>query len=86
MIGRLETALPPRVTKTTLYRVAGWLLRVYVASLIVVGGYSLLWVLEVAGMLPSRVLSTAWIGVAAIGGLFLVLLVPLYYRARTAEC
>jgi len=85
MSNLLETALPPRVTKTTLYRVAGWLLRVYIASLVVVGGYSLLWVLEVAGMLPGRVLSTVWIGIAATGALFLVLLVPLYYTARAAE-
>ncbi|MFA9416879.1 hypothetical protein [Natrinema sp. HArc-T2] len=86
MIGRLETALPPRITKTTLYRVAGLLLRVYVVSLGLIGIYSLLWVLEVAGMLPGRVLSTVWFGVAAVGLLFLVLLIPLYYRARTTEC
>jgi len=86
MISRLETALPSRVTKTTLYRIVGWLLRVYVVSLALVGVYSFLWVLEVAGMLPGHVLSTAWFGVAAIGLLFLVLSIPLYYRARTTEC
>lgn len=85
MIGTLETMLPPQVTKTTLYRVVGWLLRVYVVSLGIVGVYSFLWVLEVAGMLPGHVLSTAWLGVAGIGLLFLVLLIPLYYRARTVE-
>lgn len=81
MIGRFE-AFPPAVTKTSLYRVVDRLLQVYVASLLIVGVYSLLWILEVAGMLPGRWLSTVWLGVAATGVLFLILLVPLYYVAR----
>lgn len=85
MIGRLEDSLPPAVTKTTLYRVAGWLLRAYVASLVIVGIYSLLWVLEVAGVLPGRWLSTAWVGIAAMGSIFLILLIPLYYAARAND-
>lgn len=85
MIGRLEDSFPPSVTRTTLYRVVGWLLRVYVASLLVVGIYSLLWVLEIAGMLPGRWLSTVWIGIAAMGSVFLVLSLPLYYAARSND-
>ncbi|WP_226042147.1 hypothetical protein [Natrinema sp. DC36] len=85
MIGHLEDSFPPAVTTTTLYRIVGWLLRVYVASLLIVGVYSLLWVLEVAGMLPVRWLSTVWLGVAATGVLFLILLVPLYYVARSTD-
>ncbi|SEP81352.1 hypothetical protein [Natrinema salaciae] len=85
MIGRLEDPVPPSVAKTTLYRVAGWLLRAYVATLLVVGVYSLLWLLEIAGMLPGRWLSTVWIGIAAMGAVFLVLSLPLYYAARTTD-
>lgn len=85
MIGHLEDSFPPAVTKTTLYRIVGWLLRVYVVSLLVVGVYSLLWVLEVAGMLPGRWLSTVWLGVAAMGAIFLILLIPLYYTARSTD-
>jgi len=53
MIGYLDDSFPPAVTKTTLYRIVGWILQVYVASLLIVGVYSLLWILEVAGMLPG---------------------------------
>lgn len=85
MIGRLEDPIPPAVAKTTLYRAAGWLLRVYVISLGIVGVYSLLWLLEVAGMLPGRWLSTVWICIAAMGSIFLVLLIPLYFAARSTD-
>ncbi|WP_254764420.1 hypothetical protein [Natrinema marinum] len=85
MIGRLENSLPPAVTKSTLYRVVGWLFRAYVASLVILGVYSLLWVLELAGVLPGRWLSTAWIGIAAMGSIFLILLAPLYYAARSTD-
>ncbi|QLG48018.1 hypothetical protein [Natrinema halophilum] len=85
MIGRLENSFPPSVTRTMLYRVVGWLLRLYVASLLVVGVYSLLWILEIAGLLPGRWLSTVWIGIATMGSIFLILLIPLYYAARSNE-
>ncbi|WP_408958448.1 hypothetical protein [Natrinema sp. 74] len=85
MLGCLEDSFPPAVTKTTLYRIAGWLLRAYVAGLAILGVYSLLWVLEIAGVFPSRWLSTAWIGIAAMGSIFLVLSFPLYYAARSTE-
>ncbi|MBZ6493938.1 hypothetical protein [Natrinema longum] len=85
MSGRFQASLPASVTKTTLYRAVGWLFRAYVASLLVVGGYSLLWILEIAGMLPAHLLSTAWIGMAAMGVVFLVISLPLYYAARTAD-
>lgn len=85
MNGYLDDSFPPAVTKTTLYRIVGWLLRVYVASLLIVGVYSLLWILELAGMLPGRWLSTVWLGVAATGVVFLILLVPLYYVARATD-
>lgn len=85
MIGRLEDSFPPAVTKTTLYRVVGWLLRAYVVSLGIVGVYSLLWLLEVAGTLPGRWLSTVWLGIAAMGTIFLILLFPLYYAARSSD-
>lgn len=78
-----ENYFPPRVTKTTLYRVVGWGLRLYVTLLLVVGGYSLLWTLELAGLVPEAWLSTIWIGIAVMGSLFLVLLVPLFYVSRS---
>lgn len=82
---RLEDAVPPAVATTTLYRVAGWLLRAYVVCVLVVGVYSLLWVLEIAGMLPGRLLSTVWLGIAAMGTVFVVLSLPLYYAARSTD-
>nr|WP_254525369.1 hypothetical protein [Natrinema caseinilyticum] len=85
MIGRFEDPFRPSVTRTTLYRVVGWLLWVYVVSLLVVGVYSVLWIFEIAGVLPGRWLSTAWIGVPAIGSVFLVLLIPLYYAGRSND-
>lgn len=83
-MGRLEGALPPRVTTTALYRLVGWGLRCYVAAVLVVGCYSLLWVLDVAGLVPGAWLSTVWIAIAVMGALFLVLLVPLFYTSRSA--
>lgn len=85
MIGRFEGSLPPAITRTTLYRLVGWLLRVYVASLVVVGVYSLLWVLEIAGLFPDRWLSTVWLGIVAMGVIVLVLAVPLHYAARSTD-
>lgn len=81
----LDDYFPPRVTKTTLYHVVGWGLRLYVLSLVVVGGYSILWVLELAGLIPEPWLSTIWIAIAVMGCLFLVLLVPLFYSARSSN-
>ena len=81
---RLEELVPPQVTKTTLYHVVGWGLRLYVCSLVVVGAYSLLWVLKLAGVVPETWPSAIWIGSAVIGCLFLVLLVPLFYSARSS--
>ncbi|ELY45381.1 hypothetical protein [Natronorubrum tibetense] len=72
------------MTKTTLYHVVGWGLRLYVCSLVVVGGYSLLWVLKLAGVVPETWPSAIWIGSAVMGCLFLVLLVPLFYSARSS--
>ncbi|MDF9746795.1 hypothetical protein [Natrinema salsiterrestre] len=85
MIGRFEESLPPSVTKTTLYRVVGWLLRAYLAIVLVAGVYSLLWVLEIAGVFPERWLSTVWIGIVAMGSVFLILALPLYYAARSTD-
>ena len=81
----LEAYFPPRVTKTTLYRVVGWGLRCYVAALLLVGGYSLLWVFDVAGLVPEAWLSAVWIAIAVMGSLFLVLLIPLFYASRSAS-
>ncbi len=81
---RLEELVPPQVTKTTLYHVVGWGLRLYVCSLVVVGAYSLLRVLKLAGVVPETWPSAIWIGSAVIGCLFLVLLVPLFYSARSS--
>ncbi|ELZ18072.1 hypothetical protein C477_12727 [Haloterrigena salina JCM 13891] len=80
----LEDALPPRVTKTTLYRVVGWGLRLYVLTVLVVGCYSLLWVLDLAGLVSESWLSTVWIAIAVMGTLFLVLLIPLFYTSRSS--
>ncbi|NUB92536.1 hypothetical protein HTZ84_04345 [Haloterrigena sp. SYSU A558-1] len=80
----LEDALPPRVTKTTLYRVVGWGLRWYVLTVLVVGCYSLLWVLDLAGLVSESWLSTVWIAIAVMGTLFLVLLIPLFYTSRSS--
>ena len=82
MVG-LEKLVPPHVTKTTLYHVVGWGLRLYVCLLVVVGGYSLLWTLELAGLVPEAWLSVIWIAIAVMGSLFLILLVPLFYSARS---
>lgn len=80
----LEDALSARVTKTALYRLVGWGLRCYVAAVLVVGCYSLLWVLDVAGLVPDAWLSTVWIAIAVMGALFLVLLIPLFYTSRSS--
>ncbi|QSW99204.1 hypothetical protein [Haloterrigena alkaliphila] len=81
----LDDHLPPRLTKTALYRVVGLGLRCYVAAVVVVGCYSLLWTLEVAGVVPDAWLSVIWIAIAVMGCLFLVLLVPLFYVSRSTR-
>ncbi|RQH00536.1 hypothetical protein [Natrarchaeobius oligotrophus] len=83
MIGTLENRLPPEVTKTTLYHVVRLVFRIYVASLLLAGFYSVLWLADVAGLLPEALLSTIWIGIAVMGSLFLVLLIPLFYTTQS---
>ena len=75
----LERILP---SKTTLYHVVGWGFRIYVACLTVVGLYSVLWLAEVAGYLDEEMLAAIWVSIAAMGTVFLVLLIPLYYSSR----
>lgn len=79
-----DLAIPPRpwLTRTRLYHVVGWGIRLYVACLLVVGCYSILWLAEVAGYLDQRTLAVIWLAVAGMGSAFLVLLVPLYYSSR----
>ena len=74
-----ERILP---SKTTLYHVVGWGLRIYVACLAVVGLYSVLWLAEIAGYLDEEMLAAIWVSIAAMGTVFLVLLIPLYYSSR----
>ena len=83
MIERLDEAFPPAVTKTTLYHVVRFGLRVYVAVLLGIGTYSVFWLADVAGLLPDQLLSTIWIGIAVMGSIFLVLLVTLYCTAQS---
>ena len=85
MIGLLDSYFPDQVTKTTLYHAARLLFRIYIVSLILVGAYSLLWLAEVAGVIPEAWLSAIWIAIAAMGSVFLVLLVPLFYTTRSTK-
>ncbi|MFC4541203.1 hypothetical protein ACFO5R_04595 [Halosolutus amylolyticus] len=85
MIGVLDEYLPERITKTTLYHIVRWGLRIYIVSLLVIGAYSLLWVAELAGIIPEAWLSTIWIAIAAMGTVFLVLLIPLFYTTRSTK-
>ncbi|MFC3959542.1 hypothetical protein [Halovivax cerinus] len=80
----IDLTIPPRpwLTRTRLYHVVGWGIRIYVACLLVVGLYSVLWLAEVAGYLDQRTLAVIWLAVAGMGSTFLVLLVPLYYSSR----
>ncbi|GAB3035041.1 hypothetical protein [Natronobiforma cellulositropha] len=73
----------PRPTRTHLYHVVGLGLRLYVASLVIVGLYSLLWLAEIAGYVDERTLGAIWLAIAAMGTVFLVLLIPLYYTSRS---
>ncbi|WP_247729996.1 hypothetical protein [Halovivax limisalsi] len=76
--------VPPRpwLTKTNLYHVVGLGLRIYVACLVLLGCYSVLWLAEVAGYLDERTLAVSWLAIAGLGTAFLVLLVPLYGASR----
>lgn len=78
----LELPSRPWATKTRLYTVVGWGLRIYVACLLVVGLYSVLWLAEIAGYLDEQTLAVIWVAVAAMGTAFLVLLIPLFYSSR----
>lgn len=83
MIEYLDACVSPAVTKTTLYHVVRLGLRVYVASVLIVGAYSLLWLAELAGLISATLLSAIWIAIAVMGTLFLVLLIPLFYVSRS---
>lgn len=85
MIQQLDDQLPANVTRTTLYHVLRLGLRLYVATIVLVSIYSLFWLAELAGLVPERLLSTIWIAVAVMGVVFLVLLVALFYGARSSN-
>lgn len=70
-------------TKTNLYYIVGYGLRLYVTCLTVAGVYSLLWVLELAGYLNETTIAAIWLAIAAMGTVFLVLLIPLFYSSRS---
>lgn len=75
----------PRPTKAHLYHAVGYGLRIYVACLAVAGLYSVLWVAEVAGYLDEGTLAAIWLAIAAMGTVFLVLLIPLFYSSRAGR-
>ncbi|MFC7232257.1 hypothetical protein ACFQMM_14275 [Saliphagus sp. GCM10025308] len=70
-------------SKTVLYHAAGLFLRVYITIVIVTTVYSLLWLLEIAGYLDEQIIGVIWISIAAMGSVFLVLLIPLYWSSRS---
>lgn len=70
-------------SKTHLYHLTGLLFRIYITVVIITSLYSLMWVLEVAGYLDERVIATIWIAIAAMGTVFLVLLIPMYWSSRS---
>ncbi len=82
MMAWLEDHLAPGATKTTLYHTVRLLFRLYVASLLLAGTYSLFWLAEIAGLIPERLLSTIWIGIAVMGTIFLLLLITLFYTSN----
>lgn len=75
----------PLPTKVHLYHAVGVGLRIYVLCLAVAGLYSLLWLAEIAGYLDERTLGAIWLAIAAMGTVFLVLLIPLYYTSRSGR-
>lgn len=79
----------PRVTRRRLlrigYRAVGYGLRLYVACLAVVGIYSALWLAEIAGYLDERTLSTIWFAIAAMGAVFLLILIPIFFSSRSNQ-
>ncbi|MCU4752811.1 hypothetical protein OB919_12635 [Halobacteria archaeon AArc-curdl1] len=77
---RYEQFIP---SKTHLYHLTGLLFRIYITVVVVVSLYSLMWVLEVAGYLDERIIATIWIAIAAMGTVFLVLLIPMYWSSRS---
>lgn len=70
-------------TKTHLYYIVGYGLRLYITCLTVAGVYSLLWVLELAGYLNETTIAAIWLAIAAMGTVFLALLIPLFYSSRS---
>jgi len=85
MRGQYDAEVPPNVAKTTLYHIARLWFRLYIGSLLVVSGLSLIWIADLTGFVPSEFISVVWIGIAVMGLLFLLLLVPLYRATRRTE-
>lgn len=85
MIQQLEDQFPTEVTRTTLYHVVRLGLRLYVATIVLVSVYSLFWLAELAGLVPERLLSTIWLAVAVMGTVFVILLLALFYGARSSN-
>jgi len=67
----------------TLYRALHYGLQAYIACLAVFGLYSVLWLAEIAGHLERTTVGVIWLGIAGMGALFLVLLVPVFLSSRT---
>lgn len=85
MAQQLDDRFPAGISMTTLYHVVRLGFRLYVATIVLVSIYSLFWLAELAGLIPEGLLSAIWIAVAVMGAVFLILLVALFYGARSSS-
>jgi len=68
-----------------IYKFIHYGVRVYMACLGVAAVYSTLWAAQIAGYLERTTVGMIWVGIAAMGAVFLVILLPVFFTSRFAN-
>ena len=72
----LETERDHEQWKVVVCFLIRWIYRTWMACVLLVAVFTVLWSFEAAGVITRGMLSAVWIGIIAIGIAFLALLIP----------
>jgi len=65
-----------------IYKFIHYGVRVYMTCLAIAAVYSTLWAAQIAGYLERTTVGMIWLGIAGMGALFLVILLPVFFSSR----
>ena len=75
---QIETERDRERWKQVVYFLIRWIYRTWIACVTLVGVFTTLWLLEIAGMIGRDTLGTVWLGIIALGLTLLLVLIPIW--------